>query len=128
MIAYWLFMLAMTLLVPLTMVVCGKRFVNIPPKSINMFFGYRTTRSMRNRETWAFAHRCCGQYWWNAGRIVLLCTALVMCLFVGRDIETVSNVGLILVFVQIIPLILAFPVTESALKREFDQFGRRIVR
>ena len=128
MIGFWFFMLAMTMLLPLTMVLLGKRFMYTPPKNINDFFGYRTTRSMRNRETWAFAHCCCGRFWWRAGWIVMAGTVFIMGFLFGREIETVSNVGLILVFVQVIPMIIAFPVTERALKREFDQFGRRIVR
>ena len=27
-----------------------------PPKSINLFYGYRTRRSMRNQETWDFGN------------------------------------------------------------------------
>jgi len=128
MIGFWFFMLAMTLLLPLTMVLLGKRFMYSPPRNINNLFGYRTTRSMRNRETWAFAHRCCGRFLWRAGWNVMAGTVLIMGFVFGREIETVSNVGLILTFAQVIPMIMSFPVTEWALRREFDQFGRRMVR
>ncbi len=40
---YWLFMLAMDLLVPACMIGFGKRFLKSAPQKINPFFGYRTT-------------------------------------------------------------------------------------
>lgn len=120
MIGFWFFMLAMTMLLPLTMVLLGKRFMYTPPKNINDFFGYRTTRSMRNRETWAFAHCCCGKFWWRVGWSAMAGTVLIMGFVFGKEIENVSDVGLILTFVQVILMIMALPVTEWALRREFD--------
>ena len=37
------------------MVVFGKMFMRKAPKDINYVFDYRTKRSMKSRETWAFA-------------------------------------------------------------------------
>ena len=47
--AFWVFMLIMGLLIPLTMVGFGKLFLTRAPKNINMVFGYRTVMSMKNR-------------------------------------------------------------------------------
>ena len=55
--AFWVFMLIMGLLIPLTMVGFGKLFLTRAPKNINMVFGYRTVMSMKNRDTWEFAHK-----------------------------------------------------------------------
>ena len=47
--AFWVFMLIMGLLIPLTMFGFGKLFLTRAPKNINMVFGYRTVMSMKNR-------------------------------------------------------------------------------
>ena len=47
--AFWVFMLIMGLLIPLTMVGFGKLFLTRAPKNINMVFGYRTVMSMKRR-------------------------------------------------------------------------------
>ena len=54
---FWIFMLVMDLLIPVTMVFIGKRFQKKPPKEINGIYGYRTAMSMKNKETWEYAHR-----------------------------------------------------------------------
>ena len=61
----------MDLLIPLTMAGFGKLFTTkIPP--INAAFGYRSMMSMKNRDTWEFAHKYCGRLFaWL--QISLLC-------------------------------------------------------
>lgn len=54
---FWIFMLFVDLVTPLIMILFGRLFLTRPPKSINGVYGYRTARSMKNKETWAFAHR-----------------------------------------------------------------------
>ena len=51
---FWIFMLVMDLLIPVTMVFIGKRFQKKPPKEINAMYGYRTAMSMKNKETWKY--------------------------------------------------------------------------
>ena len=53
---FWVFMLFMDLLIPFTMIGFGKLFMTKLPQDINTVFGYRTTMSMKNKDTWAFAH------------------------------------------------------------------------
>ena len=70
---FWIFMLAMDLILPLSMVFLGRYFVRHAPGNINMLFGYRTARSMKNQDTWQFAHRYFGKLWykmglWDSGR------------------------------------------------------------
>lgn len=62
---FWIFMLAMDLILPLSMVFLGRYFVRHAPGNINMLFGYRTARSMKNQDTWQFAHilESCGTKW-----------------------------------------------------------------
>ena len=42
------------------------------PDSINPVFGYRTTMSMKNRDTWEFAHQYCGKLWWILGIMIVV--------------------------------------------------------
>ena len=53
---FWFFMLAMGLLLPAIMILFGAVFTKAAPKKINYIFGYRTVMSMKNRDTWEFAH------------------------------------------------------------------------
>lgn len=54
-------MLIMDLLIPLTMIGFGKLFLTKAHKNINATFGYRTTMSMKNKDTWEFVHKFCGK-------------------------------------------------------------------
>lgn len=57
---FWIFMLVMNLLIPISMIGFGKLFMKTTPKEINGLFGYRTSMSMKNKDTWIFAHHYCG--------------------------------------------------------------------
>ena len=58
---FWIFMLIMDLLLPFTMIGFGRYFMKKAPKEINSVFGYRTSMSMKNKDTWEFAHKYCGK-------------------------------------------------------------------
>ena len=49
---FWIFMLIMDLLIPFTMIGFGKMFLKKAPDQINYVFGYRTSMSMKNQDTW----------------------------------------------------------------------------
>lgn len=122
---FWVFMLIMALLIPGSMILFGRSFMKNPPGEINGGYGYRTSRSMRNRETWNYAHAYSGRFWYRAGWPVLAVSLLWMTPLLGREIETVGNFGLILTVLQMVPFLAVIPATEGALKREFDDFGRK---
>lgn len=122
---FWLFILAMEMLIPGSMVLLGRSFANNPPGEINSGYGYRTARSMRNRETWEFAQRYSGRFWVRAGRPVLAVSLVWMALLFGREVDTVAHLGLLLTSLQMVPFLAVIPATERALKQEFDDFGRK---
>ena len=62
-----IFMLIVVLLIPLIMLLFGWLFFRRTPKKINYVFGYRTKRSMRNKETWKFANQYFGKVWYLCG-------------------------------------------------------------
>ena len=125
MIGFWIFMLIMDLLIPFTMIGFGKAFVNKPPEKINYSFGYRTTMSMKNKDTWEFAHKHCGKLWLKLGIGLLPISILPLLFTLGKDIATIGIVGGIVCCVQIIPLVVSLIPTEIALKKTFDQNGKR---
>lgn len=122
---FWAFMFIMDLLIPLTMIVFGKMFLDKVPKNINATFGYRTTMSMKNKDTWEFAHKFCGKLWLRCG-LVLLPISIIPLIFVfNKSIDTIGNVGLIVCVIQLVPLVGSIIPTEAALKKTFDKSGKR---
>lgn len=122
---FWLFMMVMCLLIPISMIGFGKYFSKNAPNKINMFFGYRTSMSMKSRETWEFAHRYFGKLWLKTGWIVLAFSVIPMLFVIGKDESTIETFGVIICCAQIIFLIVPIFPTEIALRKNFDKQGRR---
>lgn len=122
---FWIFMLLVDLLTPLTMIGFGKYFSKKVPQEINGVFGYRTSMSMKNRDTWEFAHKYLGKIWNISGWIMLPITILLFFLLIGKSMSCVGTAGGILCMVQLIPLVGSIFLTEMALKKVFDQYGSR---
>ena len=122
---FWIFMAAMAALIPLTMRLLGARFEKKPPQR-NSIFGYKTTMSVKNDDTWDFAQRYIGRLWRIWGLVTLFVSLLVMFVLLNRDMPTVGYAALILICMQMIPLIGCIFPTERALRRTFDRFGQRI--
>ena len=118
-------MLIMDLLVPVTLIGFGKYFKTKAPKEINAVFGYRTSMSMKNRDTWEFAHKYCGKIWFICGWILLIVTIVAMIPFFGQGADVVGIVGAVLLGVQMIPLVGSILPTELALRKHFDKSGNR---
>lgn len=122
---FWIFMLIMDMLLPLTMLGFGKLFLENSPGEINAVFGYRTSMSMKNRDTWEFAHKYCGNLWYRLGLILLPVSAAAIFLVRGKGEGTVGMVGGVICGVQLIFLIGSIYPTERALRRNFDRDGNR---
>ncbi len=123
--AFWLFLLLMDLIVPVTMIGFGRQFIKKPPKEINAVFGYRTGMSMKNRETWDFAHKYCGKIWYVCGLILLPVSMVAMLLVWGQSVDVAGTVGGAICLAQLIPLTGSIFFTEKALKKNFDQYGNK---
>lgn len=122
---FWIFMLVTSLIIPFTMIGFGKLFTVKAPADINDLFGYRTAMSMKNRDTWEFAHKYCGKLWFRFGAVMLPFSVFpFLCVF-GKDIDITGYVGGAVMGVQLVCLILPVFFTEAALKKSFDRNGRR---
>lgn len=121
---FLIFMILVDLIIPFTMIGLGRVFVKKPPDKINRDYGYRTEMSMKSVETWEFAHSYCGKLWMRLG-YALLASVLPLFFLFGRDIETVALAGLLICGVQLVVMMLSIIPIEKALKRGFDENGRR---
>lgn len=120
---FWVFMFIMDMLIPLTMILLGKLFSVRVPKNINFLYGYRTAMSMKNMDTWTFAHKHCGRNWFRVGLVMLPISVIAMLLLLGQDDETIGIWGAIICLLQVLVLIIAIFPTERALKQKFDKDG-----
>ena len=118
-------MVIMVVLVPATMIGFGSLFLKKAPGKINYVFGYRTTRSMQNMDTWNFAHKYLGKLWRRIGWIMFPVSVIPMIFVLGSDVSLVGTVGGIIVMVQLVPLVATIFPTEWALKKNFDAFGQK---
>ena len=98
---FWVFMLIMVLLIPIIMITFGKLF------------------------SWMFAHAYIGKLWFICGLLLFPLSAVVMTFVFGKGPDTVGIAGGILTIVQMIIVIGTILPTENALKKSFDEYGRR---
>ena len=122
---FWFFMLAMDLILPLSMIFLGKYFSKCAPGKINYVFGYRTTRSMKNQDTWQFAHHHFGKTWYICGLVLTPLSVLAMLFVLGKGQDAVGTMGSVLCTLQLIPLLASIVPTERALRKTFDKDGNR---
>lgn len=122
---FWLFMFMCNAIIPAMMIIFGRVMWKRPPKKINGIYGYRTSMSMKNMDTWRFAHEFSGKLWWKAGWIMLIVSVVVQLPFVKSSEDAVGVLGAILCMVQCAVLILTIFPTEKALRRNFDENGVR---
>ena len=124
-IAFWIFVLAMDLLVPGVMIGFGKEFQKNPPAEINPGYGYRTAMSSKNQDTWDFAQKRMGEVWHKWGKALLVPSFVPLLFVLGRDVGTVGAVGMVIFGVQLNVMLSSIGVTEHALKKNFDKNGKR---
>ena len=75
---FWIFMCVTVLLIPFLMISFGGLFSRSAPKEINSAFGYRTSMSMKNADTWQFAHHYFGKIWRTLGWILIIPSVIPM--------------------------------------------------
>ena len=122
---FWWFMFISDLLIPLVMIVGGRLMWKRTPKKINGIYGYRTSRSMKNLDTWTFAHRYVGRLWWIVGWISIAPSAIAMLPFIGKSDDVISVISTVVLVVQMLVLVATMIPAERALKRNFDDNGNR---
>lgn len=118
-------MCLLNVFIPILMIIAGYMMYKHPPKEINGLIGYRTARSTKNMDTWLFAHNFCGRLWLKTGLVMLFVSVLIQVRFSFVGLQRAENASLIIEFIQMAVLVgSVFPV-ETALKRNFDDSGKR---
>lgn len=116
---FW-FLFVCALLLPVIMAFAGYMMWKHPPKEINNFFGYRTSRSMKNTDTWKFAHEYCGKLWFGLGLVMLVLTMIAHIPFYNSSPRVLSISCMGIMAVQTVILLVSIFPTELALKRKFQ--------
>ena len=122
--AFGYIMLLVILLLPLMMAGFGLLLMKNPPKKINSVYGYRTRRSVRSQETWDFAHYYFGKLWLVCGLVSIPVFLIPICLVLGKSEQVISMTGLIVLGLQTLLMLVTIILTERALKKNFDEFGK----
>lgn len=122
---FWIFMLIVNMLIPAMMFGFGKFFRDNPPEEINYAFGYRTTRSMKNNETWLFAQKKMGKIWFEWSKYLALFTVVSMVLMFGKSKEMIGNRSLWIMGVNLAGLLVPIYFVEKLLKENFDENGNK---
>ncbi len=98
-------------------ILAGIALLIFPPKSVNALYGYRTTRSMVNKEAWQFAQA-------YSARLMIICgIALSLMAFSSTALPSLSrgvalSIGLgLTVVMAIIPIV----ITERKLKKNYPK-------
>ena len=111
------------LVIPFIMIGFGLTWRDHPPKEINSVYGYRTSRSTQNEETWEFAHAFVGRLWFRLGRVLAGITIAAGILLNGTPAFLAGMTAVLIL--QMVMLILTIPITERRLQLEFDRYGCR---
>jgi len=113
------------LIIPIIMLFFGVKFRNNSPKNINGIYGYRTSMSMKNNETWEFAHHYCGRLWIRLGFIILIISIIFTLISFTCDDKVEGIIDLSIVTIQTIAVIASIFPVEKELKKNFDENGNR---
>lgn len=121
----WTLCFITNLLIPLTMIFFGKAFSKKAPENINSIFGYRTNMSMKNQETWDFAHKYFGVLWLRAGLAILPFAVIPMLCVLKKDVGVIGVTGEVTALWELLAMLIPIIPTEKALRKNFDKNGNR---
>lgn len=121
----WFFMLFIAIVLPFIMFMSSFYFIAGGPKNINNIFGYRTGRSMINKDTWIFAHEYCGKLWLKVSIAFILTSIVIMLCLIKTDQRVFVAVGFVIFIAEFVTLFFTINKTEKALADNFDIKGNR---
>ena len=78
-------MMYVLFLVPVIIFVSGFLMYKDPPKNINFFVGYRTKKSMKNKNNWEKANKRCGELFIKSS-VILILISVVLCILNSLNI------------------------------------------
>lgn len=109
----------LSLIIPFTYILIGLFSWYKPPKNINGFYGYRTSRATTNQETWVFANKLSGKLFLTLG-VILTPISLIVGIILTQFNEDTAGFGLLLMIcIQSIAIAFIIKKTEQELKKKF---------
>lgn len=114
---FWIFMFIITLLIPFSLLLVWYIFPKF--KKINQMSGYRSSRSMKNQDTWSFAQNYCSKLSLKLFFPTLLLALIIIPFSINKSIDIVGFIGLAITIVQMMNFFVIFYLTEKALKENF---------
>ena len=102
----------------IVIVVGGLLWKRYPPKKINYLYGYRTSRSMKNQQTWDFANKIGPDMIIKTGFILFLLSAIAFWAFETVTAVIISTVGMV------VGLTWGVVLCEMKLAKHFDKNGK----
>ncbi|MGI6755058.1 MAG: SdpI family protein [Atopobiaceae bacterium] len=122
--SFWIYMLVVVALIPVSMLLISRWFKKGGPQEINGISGYRTKRSMQNIDTWRFAHTYCGALLERVSVVALPVSVVVMVAVRTAGENFFALVAMVLTAAQLVSLFVCVALTERALKQRFSQAGK----
>lgn len=111
----------MTIFIPILIIILGFMLRVSPPNDINKKFGYRTSFSMKNKETWNEGNRYASTMVIIGGFLSLLFAFLLSHYYKLNNSKVISISS---IFMIIVVLGLGYS-TEIYLRAKFDKDGNR---
>lgn len=104
----------MLLFAGVVFVLLGAIMYKFPPKTINHFYGYRTTSSMKNQETWDFSQKF-------SSVLMIKMGAKFIALSFLKFFVTFNSEMMICTVVLLLGAGYLFVATEKAIQQKFPQ-------
>ena len=101
----------------LVVIIGGLIWKKYPPKKINYLYGYRTSRSMKNQQTWDYANQIGPDMIIKTGFFLFLVAALSFWLYDTKTAVIIS------VIAMVVGLTLGIVICEMKLAQRFDKKG-----
>jgi len=95
-------------------IITGQVVLRYPPKKINDFYGYRTSRSKKSQAHWDYAQKESSKYIIQSGYYCLLTCALFLLFETGK-----AGIWIAIILTTLYPFIYVIQ-TEKALKKKFS--------
>lgn len=114
-----------TMVMSLIFLVGGYSLRKTAKRKINHVIGYRTSLSMKNEDTWAFANDELGKIWIKIGWFIVPFTILFNVVFAFVKLNCYEMVCVLFVIGEIVVLFITRAIVESKMRRTFNRDGSR---
>lgn len=114
-----------TMVMSLVFLVGGYSLRKTAKRKINHIIGYRTSLSMKNEDTWAFANDELGKIWIKIGWFIVPFTILFNVVFAFVKLNCYEMFCVFFVICEIVVVFITIAIVESKMRRTFNRDGSR---